>query len=85
MGSFQGKDKGGLRVGRDKDQGESQDVTLERTGVEDGIVLPMIMGWHWSTLDPSDLSRARYMEEVAAELGTPIEGEERSKPHPKRY
>jgi len=77
-------DKGELRVGRDKDQGESKEVTLHRVGVEDGIVLPMIMGWHWSTLDPSDISRARYMEEIAAELGSPPEGEEQTKHH-KRY
>lgn len=80
--------KGGLKVrgkvGRDKDQGEKEEVTLHRVGVEDGIVLPMIMGWAWSTLDPSDLSRARYIEEVAEELGT-IEGEEHSSPHKKRF
>ncbi|NLY55381.1 MAG: hypothetical protein GX058_02600 [Firmicutes bacterium] len=82
------KDGGGERstlgVGRDQDRREAKEVTLHRVGVEDGIVLPMIMGWHWSTIDPTDLSRARYMEEIAAELGSPPEGEEQTKHH-KRY
>lgn len=56
------------------DQGEDE-VTLHRHGVEEGIVVPTLFAW--STLDPNDTSRARYLEEIGEELGTPesMEGE----------
>lgn len=61
------------RAGKSKDQGEAQEVTLHRVGVEDGVVIPTLMGW--STLDPNDTARAQYLEEVAEELGVPREKE----------
>ncbi|MDI3281194.1 MAG: hypothetical protein QJR13_07495 [Bacillota bacterium] len=57
------------RVGKEKDQGEKREVTLHRTGVEEGIVIPTLMAW--ATLDPNDTSRIGYLEEVAEELSTP--------------
>ena len=59
--------KGGVKV-KDEPKDEIRDVTLGRTGFEEGVVLPLIMGWHWATLDPSDNSRFKYMEEVAPAL-----------------
>lgn len=71
------------RSGRDKIQGLREEDTLHRFGVEEGAVLPTLMGWGGS-LDPNDTSRIRYLEEVAAELGAPDRGPEnepRSAPH----
>jgi hypothetical protein len=71
------------RAGRDKVQGLDEEDSLHRVGVEDGVVLPTLMGWGGS-LDPGDTSRIRYLEEIAAELGTPAAGPEnepRTTPH----
>ncbi len=75
--------KAQAKAGRDKIQGLQSEDTLHRTGVEEGIVLPTLMGWGGS-LDPNDTSRIHYLEELAEELGTPPAGpdnEPRSTPH----
>lgn len=71
------------RVGKRKDQGEKREVTLHRTGVEEGIVIPTLIAW--ATLDPNDTSRVGYLEEVAEELAAsepknlpPVRTEERA-------
>lgn len=69
--------------GRDKIQGLREEDSLHRVGVEEGTVLPTLMGWG-GPLDPNDTSRIRYLEEVAAELGTPVsnpDNEPHSAPH----
>jgi hypothetical protein len=71
------------KAGRDKVQGLREEDTLHRVGVEEGVVLPTLMGWGGS-LDPTDTSRLRYLEEIAEELGAPAPGPEkepRSTPH----
>ncbi|MGE5507499.1 MAG: hypothetical protein ACM3RP_03270 [Chitinophagales bacterium] len=71
------------RAGYGKVHGLREEDSLHRVGVEEGTVLPSLMGWGGS-LDPNDTSRVRYLEEVAAELGTPVDGpgrEPRSKSH----
>lgn len=68
-----------VRAGYGKVQGLNEEDSLHRTGVEEGTVLPTLMGWGGS-LDPNDTSRVRYLEEVAAELGTPLDGPGRE-PH----
>lgn len=60
---------GQAKAGRDKIQGLREEDGLHRFGVEEGVVLPTLMGWGGS-LDPNDTSRIRYLEEIAEELGT---------------
>ncbi|MGE5553643.1 MAG: hypothetical protein ACM3XZ_06945 [Betaproteobacteria bacterium] len=67
------------KAGREKIQGQRTEDTLHRVGVEDGVVLPTLMGWG-GPLDPNDTSRIRYLEEIAAELGAPVTGPE-NEPH----
>ncbi|MDI6870552.1 MAG: hypothetical protein QME79_04190 [Bacillota bacterium] len=73
------------KAGRDKVQGLRAEDTLHRVGVDDGVVLPTLMGWG-GPLDPNDTSRVRYLEEVAEELGTPTTGPENEprSPHHRR-
>jgi hypothetical protein len=64
----------------DREREAEKNVTLKRTAYADGVALPSIMGWQWnlshSMLDPTDITRERYLEEVADELGTPPAGKE---------
>ena len=71
------------KAGRDKVQGRREEDSLHRVGVEEGIVLPTLMGWG-GPLDPNDTSRIRYLEELASELGSPPvqpDNEPRSETH----